>query len=179
MGDLTWCCFLNWSRQLLFVLLSMNNDDSHGWQILSITCQLQSNTSSHNLKKKKKPREDLFKEISCSCRLVCVKKKCPPGCAAFICLCTLCFVRGCPTVCVTFFCLHEPLSRKRRSHASWGQVRTPWGALFSRRGGPRGRGTPSALLGNSLGLIEAWLVSHVSTYWRRRRIPLPRLRELL
>lgn len=50
---------------------------------------------------------------------------------------------------------------------------------FTHRGGLRGRGRPPALLGNSLGLIGAWLVSHVSTYWKRRRIPLPGLWEQL
>lgn len=63
-------------------------------------------------------------------------------------------------------------SSKTPSHASWGQVRTLRGALSSCRGGPSGRGRPPALLGNSLGLIGAWLVSHVSTYSGRWRIPL-------
>lgn len=86
-------------------------------------------------------------------------------------------LRAC--LCVTFLACVSPIREKGPSHASWGQVRTPWGAPFSRRGGLRGRGRPPALLGNSLGLIGAWLVSHVSTYWRRRRIPLPGLWELL
>lgn len=58
-------------------------------------------------------------------------------------------------------------------HASWGQVRAPRGcALLLPRRAERQGGRPPALLGNGLGLIGAWLVSHVSTYGRRRRIPL-------
>lgn len=78
-------------------------------------------------------------------------------------------------------CLHELRSIREKAPLMPAEVRSghrgvhPTPAVVGREAG----GGLPALLGNSLGLIGAWLVSHVSTYCRRRRIPLPGLWELL
>lgn len=170
--DLMGCCLLYWPWHLFFLLLSKNNDDSHSWQILNSICV---DCLVVNVCKAENPEETRLRRFYAAVDWFCMKISTRLCCIyVFVTV----FVYACLSLCNILLPAWAH-SGKSHSHASWGQVRTLWGALFSRCGGPRGRGTPSALLGNSLGLIEAWLVSHVSTYSGRRRIPLPGLWELL
>lgn len=75
---------------------------------------------------------------------------CPRGCV--LCFCSRDSVCVCMPVCVyNILCLHEPYTRKSPSHASWGQVRTPWGAPCSRHGGLRRQGEASSASGKQSG----------------------------